>query len=323
MPTVYHRDQTGAPTFVYSTSSSNAAHFNALKTVLKACLVTGYGAQAAAGWELIAEGDLHLVLRNGSHSGYVCLTRLSGSPNVVEVWLSETFDGVSGDVMTGVGLKSGTTVSSSVPHRSCIGLMAYSSARSSWYVVADDRTFIIHASGNQTNYTGSNNTDRLCLYVGEDSEGNMIALGGQQSTTASPDSGFSATRGFTTLRNPETGLLVDSGAIETYTPGLDLSNVSASLLLIGKLKEISMSRVYWYVGPTGFPAGYLRGVALPAQCSFYAIGTIAEALGVPAFSSRELNVPFDLGDNNHWFLGVGSFNTPVRFITDAPDFWGE
>ena len=62
MPTVYHRDDNGAPSYAFSASSSSPAHFSALKTILKACLVSGYGSKPAAGWTLVAEGDQYLVL---------------------------------------------------------------------------------------------------------------------------------------------------------------------------------------------------------------------------------------------------------------------
>lgn len=93
MATVYHRDDAGAPTFAFSTDRSNIAHFTALKTILKACLVFGYGGRPAAGWELIAEGARYIVLRNGPASGYVCLTSVS---EYVTVHLAATFTGMNG-----------------------------------------------------------------------------------------------------------------------------------------------------------------------------------------------------------------------------------
>lgn len=67
MARIYHRDQAGAPELTYSTSAQDG--FNAFKAILKACLVNGYGAVPAAGWELINEGTGFLVLRNGFQSG--------------------------------------------------------------------------------------------------------------------------------------------------------------------------------------------------------------------------------------------------------------
>ena len=142
MAIAYHRDQAGAPALVYNTTSGANAHFTALKTILKACLVTGYGSQAAAGWALIAEGTNYIVLRNGTHSGYVCLSWVTGG--AVRVWLAETFTGMSGDVMTGAGLKTGTAANNATPQAIGASYVAYSDAATAWKLVADSKTFVIN-----------------------------------------------------------------------------------------------------------------------------------------------------------------------------------
>src|SRR5262245_33223377 len=134
MATVYRRDDSGAPALTYSTAVPNVAHFTAFKTILKACLVYGYGSKPAAGWELIGEGANNLVLRSGSHSGYVCFTYLNG---VVTIYLAETYTGMSGDVMVGGGLKTGTGPSNTPPHRIPLYHPVYHTDSCTWCLVGD------------------------------------------------------------------------------------------------------------------------------------------------------------------------------------------
>lgn len=72
-PTVYRWDDPGAPDLSALHSSNNERDLMYFHTVLKACLVTGYGAKAAAGWtmpleETTATGN-RFVLTNAANSG--------------------------------------------------------------------------------------------------------------------------------------------------------------------------------------------------------------------------------------------------------------
>ena len=315
MPTVYHRDQTGAPTYAFSTSSGNAAQFNALKTILKACLVTGYGSQSPAGWELIAEGDLYLVMRNGTHSGYVCLSKPSATSTDVEIWLAETFTGVVSNRMTGVGLKSGTAALNANRQTLNIHNIAYSSALSSWYLVADERAFCFQGGGGDSAYSGSGSQARSPLYVGEDSEGWFISVGGNNGSSQA----YFDAAGFTALRYPGTGLLVDSEAITIRIPALSLAG-SSNQTLAYQLSEVDMGRVRW--AGNNVEAGYLLGVAVSPQLSSVTVGDAATALGfVGTLNSRSFNTPLDIGDGATWFVGIQQYSSATRFVTDHPGFW--
>ncbi|RMH85228.1 hypothetical protein EA796_06885 [Pseudomonas sp. AOB-7] len=322
MPTVYHRDQPGAPVPTYFTSQNHNAQFQAFKVVVKGCLVSGYTGKPAAGWELIAEGTNYLVLRNGSHTGFVCFTWVTGG--VVRIYLAETYTGMSGDVMTGDGLKSGLSVDNANPHMFPLGFFAFSDALTGWVIIADERTFIL-ASASTNNAPGSldnglANANVRTIYIGEDSAGTFVACGGDLTgSTSSYVPGFGDC-GFTTLKNPQTGLLVGSGSIAVYTPGLpDLSfNPVAPNVPIA---EVSLSRAPWLLA--AFHAGYLRGIALCPQLVFYTYARIVgRAMGLTFdLSCRTLNTPIPLGDAYSYFVRVTNWQQAFFFLTDNPDFW--
>lgn len=71
-PTVYRWDDTGVPGRPAGNTSSDRISY--LGSVLRACLVSGYGSKAGAGWEELAYqapsgSDGYLVLRNGAQTG--------------------------------------------------------------------------------------------------------------------------------------------------------------------------------------------------------------------------------------------------------------
>ena len=323
MATVYHRDDSGAPTFEFSTNVTGIAHFTALKTILKACLVSGYGSKAAAGWVLIAEGERHLVLRNGSASGYVCFTSVAGTSHVT-IYLASTFTGMAGDVMTGAGLKTGTGANgSSFQHRLWIPVLAWASASTTWYVLADEKTFYFQGGGGSflfefsTSDIGAMNP----LYVGEDSQGNFIAVGGQNTDSSQPFAYFGP-EGMTVLRDPATGLLVGAGSITTFMPGVRLSlnsSALATLEYVVALPDAPLCHVRW---GASVMAGRLRGQALCPQIALHYPSPGARCLGhVGALNSRNLNTPIPLGGAHTYLMGVAYAGSATRIVTNNPEFW--
>lgn len=325
MATVYHRDQPGAPTFAFSTSGSNIAHFAALKTILKACLVSGYGSKPAAGWSLIAEGDRYLVLCNGTSSGYVCFTSTVGT-SYFTIYLAATFTGMSGDVMTGAGLKTGTDVAGSAnQHRMFLSVLANSSSNCTWYLVADDKTFYFQGSGGfgLFEYAASDYGAPNPLYVGEDSDGNFLAMGGQNTNSSQPRN-FFGPEGVTVLRDPATGLLVDAGSVVVVAPGLRLTTSTSGVASlkgehIVPLLEAPLCPVRW---GTTVLAGRLRGQALSPLVAMYFPSPAAQSLGhVGPLNSRNANTPLPLGGASTYFVGIAYDGSPTRIVTDNLEFW--
>jgi hypothetical protein len=322
MAIAYHRDQAGAPALVYNTLANNIAHFTSLKTILKGCLVSGYGAHPAAGWWLIAEGDSHLVLRNGTQTGYV---GLSFSAGVVTVHVSETFTGVTGGILQGDGQKSGTAAGNTVPQRLGIKWVASASTASTWMVVADERTFSLTCITNVDGtpwvpVLGAAGSANFMLHAGEDSAGNFIALGGTNTTAGAVDSqidGFSA-EGFTSLRNPSTGLLVGGTSLAVSTPGLTTTlRVDSAALM---LPEVDIVRPCWL--GAGAWAGYLRGLVMPGMLGVYLPGMVANSLGfVGQYNSRTANTPLSLGGTWAYFVPVYHPRSTALLMTDDPEYW--
>ena len=323
MATVYHRDDAGAPVLTYS--GSGQADLNAVKAVLKACLVYGYGSKPAAGWELISEGTDFIVLRNGSRSGYVCL-KLSNQG--MRVYLSETYTGVSGGIITGDGVKSGNAAGSTLPQFVYTMMFAWTSIASTWTVVADEKTFILAAGGKDggadvplTNAAIRHGS--FTLYVGEDSEGFFISAGGAASTY---DSGaiysvLSGAAGFTALKDPSSGLLVGAQALPITTPSLALT-VGTITNTVAQA-QVTLVPVRWIAGSPAVVAGRLRGIALCPEV--YPVTYAAQAamcLGHPTvLTLRTANTPIDLGDGHSYFVRLGDWTSPFWLFTDNPEFW--
>lgn len=330
MATVYHRDQPGAPELVYHTGANNIAHFTSMKIILKACLVDGYGAQVAAGWELINEGERFLVLRSGNRSGYVCLTWIAGG--VVRVYLAETYAGMTGDVMDGDGLKTGTAANNSLPQALPASYLARDTNTTVWTLVADERTFTLSMMS-QDRVGAFELVDALLdyntsitLHVGEDRAGNFVSAGGAAYAGNGSHlayGGFNGLEGFTALKNPATGLLNGLGGIAVLTPQLRQVgwpvNVSENSLF--NLPSTSLVPIYW-VG-NGTYGGALRGLAISPELVLKSFASrAAQALGHSGpLMLRQANTPIALGDGHTYFVRLAYRQTSFFLLTDNPEFW--
>lgn len=327
MARVYHRDQAGAPVLVVSSTSNTVAHFTAFKTVLKACLITGFGSQPAAGWALVGEGANYIVLRNATESGYVCFTWATG---IVTIWLASTYEGISSDAIVGVGKKSGVAANNATPHKFNFYNRVYADSLYSWAVVADEKTFIINwpsAYSSTSDGLGAAAGSFVigAMYIGEDSEGNFIAVGGQNTTLASANANnpvcYFGAEGFTALKNPSTGLLVDAGSLSVFVPGLFAMSTTNPQPTPPAQAIASIAPAYWYGG--GVQGGQFRGVCLlPQLCGVTFRSRIATSLGAAVTPEvRQGNAPIDLGDGNTYLLGMAHYLYVPFLFTDNLDFW--
>lgn len=324
MATAYHRDQSGAPILTYSANQYVVTHFTALKDILKACLINGYGSRPAAGWSLINEGSDFIVLRNGSASGYVCFSWAGG---LITVYVAETYTGMSGNVMTGDGLKTGTSANNAAPQRVTAVALAYGTNSTTWSMVADSKSFVLALSA--VIGTGAvelgwavNNNAPTTLYVGEDSLGHFIVIGGQNNSTAAPtlDLGDFAARGFTALKNPASGLLVGAGSLAVELPGFGLTTDPATHKTTTPLPDVELSRAVWAGG--GVYAGRLRGIAWTPVLARHKASAAANCLGyVGTMNTRTANTPINLGDGYTYFMNSLMAYTTTFLLTDNPGFW--
>lgn len=320
MGRIYHRDQPGAPALIYSSVSQGPAHYQAMFTVLKACLVTGYPGRPAAGWKLIAEGLNYLVLRSGNDSFYLCLTHLGSG--TLAFYLSETYTGMDGNIMVGDGLKSGVATGSTVQHVGICRRLAHSDANSSWALAADEKSFCLGATGNLSNDVLSDipGTDSLLLYVGEDLDGLPIALGGVAGASASKLSFFSAQGGVTVLKSPRTGLLIGSSAVSVSTPSLYSTATLTSFSSACPLEQVTLGSPVWFAD--GAFGGRLRGLAQVFELSkAYSLNAFAKSLGRSTnLTIRDLSTPIDLADGFTYLLLPVSGGDCI-LLTDNPEFW--
>ncbi|TXI34779.1 MAG: hypothetical protein E6Q69_03260 [Aquipseudomonas alcaligenes] len=283
MPRVYSSKDAGLPAF-YISPTASLQRFNNYKLILKACLVTGYGARLAAGWTLVDEGDQYLVLRNASgnyvtiSSGYYQNSSNLGYHGTFRVYLHATYTGInSSGVPQGQGVVSGTSGAATLPVY--FGSDAfYWNANTRWVMLADDRTFIfiqapIYATASSVSGTQIDNQGGIgTLYVGDDLGGNHIAVGGFRGTT--PNSAqlnlYFDRLAFTTLRNPVSGLLVDTTGINallesayesafvytSHTTNGQLTYLANSPISV--MPSIEMGLVRWVAA--GQPQPGLRGI---------------------------------------------------------------
>lgn len=329
MAIVYHRDQPGSPQYPFHTTAGNQAEWDAFLAIIKGCLIYGYGGRPAAGWELVHEVASYLVLRNGSKSSYVCFYRASSQ---VTVSVAATYTGVSGGLIVGDGVKTGKTANNSIPHKFSIRAISNYTQTTSWYLVADEKTFVLGLSTNgagtsSLELTGNNGGGVYALgvvYCGEDDKGNFIVCGGQETTLTGITGAnfyFSGEEGFTALRYPDTGLLVDTSSISVKTPGFlnALGNRYADSYS-GLLEHVALSNLKWNCNGI---EGKLRGCCSDTSILMSYVSSAAKMLGkTEGLFTRTVNEPIDLGDRYTYFVAPRyQSNTGTFLITDNPEFW--
>lgn len=332
MATVYHRDQPGAPALTYDTGVTTQAHFDAFRAVLKACLVDGYGSTPAAGWELIHDASNSLILRNGSHSGYVCFQRSAASLALITVWLAATYSGVDADgKIVGDGVRSGNAASSATPQKINLRSFVARSVSCTWSLIADDKTFCFSpsasSSASDAAATGSQGNAYEFIhpvYCGEDSAGDFICVGGVNNSS---DSGsLNAVNfnydGFTALRFPDSGLLVDTSSISVAMPGClapttlaYFTQTPAGLVL----PEVNFSQPIWVANGV---VRKLRGFVFDPRIQAAYDSTLSTLLGGPALTTRTMNTVLNLGDGYGYIVARKYYVSCISFlITNNPEFW--
>lgn len=326
MARIYHRDQAGAPELTYSTNITARTHYDALKMILKACLVYGYGTTPPAGWELIYEAADSLILRTGTHSGYVCFLRNSDG-RAVEVWLAATYEGVDAEgKIIGAGARSGVSAFSALPQRFPVATLAYHTASTTWALVADEGTVVMSLCGSNsttpievTSTSGGNQIyANFTLYCGDDSAGDLICIGGVNITSAALAVSFSSA-GFTALKYPDSGLLVDTEAISVVTPGLFTNpgfypNLGGVVFPAAHLQPMS-----WLSNGV---SRLLRGIAVDARVSHAHNSHVSQALGGPPLTTRTMNTLLDLGDGHGYLVGRSYPGYSISMLlTTNPGFW--
>lgn len=345
MARFYTKADAGAPALYYSTGGAiDVRVFGNIKEILKACLVNGYGsgasAKPAAGWTLIQEQDRSLTLRNAS-GRYVTITSMAvfvgTSSNMNDrsfrVYLHNTFTGMAGGVPQGEGVVTGIAANASLPHHASLYYFGYYSATSIWTVLADQYSFYLcgygSVSSSPTHFYGVNSYldyDRSpnTLYVGDDSQGNFIAVGGMLwagASSSNPSTAFDHAA-ITTLHNPHTGLLIDTGGAPevTMTVSLFLANSRSGETPYPR-DQFSLNPIEWVCGNK--VAGALRGgfIDLPSA-HVKAFAAIKAWFGGPStITCVEYLTPVQLADGYSYMLAPSFPSAKLAVITDNPVLW--
>lgn len=348
MPTWYTSKDAGLPAF-YISYTASLQRFNNYKLIFKACLVNGYGSRPAAGWTLIDEGDMFLVLRNAAgnyftiSSAYYVKTSTLEYHGVFRVFLHATYAGMGANgVPQGQGVVSGT--SGGVAQPVWFGNdVFYWTASARWTLLADDRTFIFTMMPFYYTITDASQIDTATglgtLYVGDDLAGNHVAAGGEKTDTLTiPQiSPYFDRLAFTTLKNPNSGLLVDTSTISAFLEGscsdgvysthaanTALSQQTPAQISITSMDSLEMGQVRWVAA--GVPQPGLRGIrkeALLSRCYANLARRLLEgSLTTVDYTSATIHDLKPLSDGYCYLpLMANRGGRIAMIVTDNEDFW--
>lgn len=351
-PIMYTMDDPGAPAPIIGGGGGTATTLRwmeNLRTILRACLITGYGSKApAGGWTIESESTTHVLLRNGTGSGYAFFRLVSGGTvGTCELFLAASvtavIDGQYGKAITGSGIKSGvnpmlSNESANYAQRiNCYGTFE-NSVNTNWMLVADDKTFIFMLSSmNSTSLVNIGYTDpygMLSLYVGEDTAGNFISVGGcnSNSTNTSITHKFRIVisnddAGITVLRNPFTGALLTSTTAVPLCPSL----YAQGTLWLEEytIDRITLGKVPWQYrdGAQGVPyvfCGNLRGIAWANEIAMngrfdYNLKAMGWT-GTPASLRYNPKLPLD-DTYDYRLMFIYRTSAQGGIMTNNPAFW--
>lgn len=349
MPHVYSSKDAGLPAF-YTDYTPSLQRFTNFKLIFKACLVDGYGSRPAAGWELIDEGDMFLVLRNAAgnyftiSSAYYVRTSALEYHGVFRVFLHATYTGMDANgVPQGQGVVSGT--SGGVVQPVWFGNdMFYWTTHARWTLLADDRTFIFIMMPYYYLITDVSQIDTATglgtLYVGDDLAGNHVAAGGEREAlpTSTQITPYFDRLAFTTLKNPNSGLLVDTSPISAFLEGASgdwvnttqssgstgLSQSTPAHISITSMDSLEMGQVRWVAA--GVPQAGLRGIrreALLSRCYANLARRLLEgSLTTVNYTSATIHDLKPLSDGYCYLpLMANRYGRVALIVTDNEDFW--
>lgn len=297
-------------------------YFERFKLTLLACLVTGYNGKASAGWTLyhdVPGSGFSLRNANGRIVNFVKNTSGGAYYPGATVYLVEGPTDKSTGKLAADLVRSGAGAPSTSPQ--LINLMlpfgdpSYGSYSSiDWTILADDRTFIFYAMSYSWGY--NDNLPWPLLYVGEDSAGNFLSIGGMNTTTMSNVQGRFSGAGFTYLRHPLTGLVISGTEPNLGTVGLlDGGTRTAYTDRVG---ELQLAQVQVLTGTEVFSK--LRGIVQDFSRQSWSWGNLLGALGLSA-SADSRGKPVVIDGVQVACVNASLSYGPVLFISADPAYW--
>lgn len=278
MPIRYYSfEDAGAPQLP---NVSTQRTYDSLCTVLKACLVTGYGSKPGAGWTIGHEHADGISFGNGR--GFLNL--VAEGTQRVSIYIMETITNGSAALAQGYNRRSGEWYEGQATGSRQIlylpGLQG-TTASKAWAVVADEKSVILSAGA--TALVDVQNSNGVGLYFGDFiGPGDVPIFGsfggrnmGPTSSSASNLLAHGAIVCGCVLRHPATGL-IDQGVAPIYgliapsEDGVQSVSLAKPAPLVTRLRSIRC-------GITGFGAGVSGGTSWNASV------TVGLSRGMVAF----------------------------------------
>lgn len=314
-PQFYSWDDDGSPG---RTLTGNLQ--NKLKQILVACLVTGYGSKAGAGWTLEHEHANGFTLSSGDN--YInIVSNLPGMHSAVtHIYVAESLTDTSAAIIKGANLcsgpyRDGVSGGAGTPRHSFQVGNAFSSTALKWVVVADDKTAVIYCGFGDIYF------NQFTLYFGDvvtdaDLSNRFLVLGDENVPYGNYGRSFTLSMGFTAPRNLLTGIaeytevnaqpFLTRGAVFTNPtnpagPGLSNLNLQSPRIFVNN----------------GF-AGRLRGVAYDDVAALHSYPVYLRALGLSGTDTAGIGKVVTVSGYQYAYA-IGYMGGFV--MTNNPSFW--
>lgn len=289
---VYRWDDASAPTLT--------GQLGSLTTLLNACLVTGYGAKAAAGWSSPYSGTNKRVFRNGTGSTQMYL----------RVCHDATTDGYNARVVgyeTMTGVDTGTKPFPTTAQVSGGDYITVSDTTDSttrpWVVVADAKRFYLWCGQDQTSANGFTSTTAKMLYFFGDVISRKAVDPYKFLIAANATSGYTGNY-----------FAYNVGGLSTVVPGNYFArsyNGTGGSIAAGKQAEYGYYAYNFGTGGPAYPDPLTNGMNM-AQIRVHEQGV--ERGKLPGCWSPIHELP---GNNGDTFTGVGALSGKTFMLLDC------
>lgn len=329
---VYSSLDTGAPALP---STGAQTFYDNLRLVLLSCLVTGYGSQQSAGWELVHDVPGGFSLSNGE--GVINFVKSGDS--AAAIYLLESISDASAALLAGANRRSGPWVDGSASsERQFYYAETFRSTyeNKAWLVVADAKTVTVTMYARDLNLDAFNGC-AYALHFGRFYPAfggpGFCALGGGTDLWTLPHMARpNASAPGTVLRNPFTGV-IDQGAAPGYRMALapqasSVRRTSRTRVEPGRLRLIRAAiacRGADLSGSTGnlldAHAGVLRGIVFDpalADCQF---SRVLAALGISSPALNQRIQPITLPDGTQVISLYTAEDDLGAFVSLNPADW--
>jgi hypothetical protein len=309
--------------------------YERVRTVMLACLVNGYGAKEAAGWELVHDVTGGFSLSNGD--GIINWVR-NAAVEYVGVYIMEAVTDISTPLAGGVNRRSAGWADDASSERAYFYQAGgfNSGSNPHWSVVADEKTVIFYAGSGGSASPGVWGTG-FAHYFG--AYVNALGLSGV-ATFCSLGNGIGSHSTYALarqdrrygncLRNPETGLIDQGVARYGASPAIHWRAITATAVPALAPSRLSPVRAALFAHGGTFagtsPAaasvvGYLRGLISEPSLSGADFSDVCRLFGKPNVWQSRVKV-LDLPGGHQWVPIFPHKDDLGYFASLDPADWG-